>query len=350
MTVMVCPACGAEYVASVAVCADDGTLLVESEADEMEAEIAEDVARAEDREKADLDGEEVDDESTGDQVAYELGEWDNQSRVLLDQLLVGAGIHHVWEVGTLVIRTEDEDRTDELVEQVEVTTQPLLDPDKDQVVYDLDGWPDEKRSALADSLGEADIPFGFDENDDLVVHEEDEEKITPVLDQVDFNFSVDGDAIAEDDRDDAVEEADGLEVQDTLSDLFVASDRLLHGARDKDGVLGLVRGAEAVARYALPYGFAPGTWAEIVERSGALRALLEGEPADADGSAVAADDEGQDVDDEVVAEADADGEEGDDAESDDDDDVAIEALVQPTEDEVIAAAARELRELLRQYV
>ncbi|MEJ7584127.1 MAG: hypothetical protein WKF43_08560 [Acidimicrobiales bacterium] len=189
MSVKVCPECGSEYVSAVAECADCAVELVVSDTDEMEAEIAEEAAKAADIERAELDGEETDGQPTGDQIAYEFAEWDNASRVLLDQLLTGQEIMHVWEATSLVVRAADEAAVDELVEQVEVTNQPTLDPDREQVVYDLSGWPDEKRSALTTSLTEAEIPLGFDENDDLVVHEDDEERVEALLDQVDFNFS-----------------------------------------------------------------------------------------------------------------------------------------------------------------
>src|SRR3954447_25217758 len=150
MPVKVCPECGAEYLMSVSVCADDGTELVVSETDEMEAETDEEVALADEREEAGLVGDDIGKQAEGEQIAYEFEEWDNQSRVLLDQLLEGESIIHVWEGATLVVRAADEERVDELVEQVEVSNQPTLDSDKEQVVFELEEWPDEKRSALTE--------------------------------------------------------------------------------------------------------------------------------------------------------------------------------------------------------
>jgi hypothetical protein len=285
MPVKVCPECGAEYLLSVAVCADDGSELVMSETDEMEAEVAEEAALAEEREEAGLVGDDVGKSPDGEQLAYEFEEWDNQSRVLLDQLLEGESIMHVWEGATLVVRAQDETRVDELIEQVEVTNQPTLDPDKEQIVFELEGWPEEKRAALSTSLEEASISYGHDENDDLVVLEEDEERVEAVLDQVDFNFSLDAEDVADDDEEEGEDDGDdGLAAQDAMSELFVAADRLMHDPDDSAGVLRLTDAATTVEAMALPYGFAPGVWSEIIEHSAALRALLEA--ADSDDDAV----------------------------------------------------------------
>lgn len=286
MAVKVCPECDAEYVASVATCADCGAELVVSEPDEMEATVAEEAAEAEDRDAADLDGEEVDDEPGGDQIVYEFDEWDNAARVMLDQLLTGQGILHVWEATNLVVRVDDEEAVDVLVEQVETSTQPTLDPDKEQVAYELEDWPDEKRTALAESLTEAGVAFGFDEEDDLVVHADDEERAEAVLDQVDFNFSLDAGevaAAAEKDTEGPDDEGDdGLAASEVMSELFLAADRLMHDADDSDAVLSLDEAARTVADLAIPYGFAPGVWDDIVTRSAALRDQLEGSDADDD--------------------------------------------------------------------
>jgi hypothetical protein len=133
------------------------------------------------------------------------------------------------------------------------------------------------------SLDEAGIAFGFDENDDLVVLEEDEERVETVLDQVDYNFSLDAEDVADDDED-AADEDDGLAAQDAMSELFVAADRLMHDPDDSAGVLRLTDAATTIEAIGLPYGFAPGVWADIVERAAGLRGLLE--EADSDDEAV----------------------------------------------------------------
>lgn len=277
MTVKVCPECEAEYVATVQECADCGATLVET------------------------DGPEV------AQLGYEFEEWDGNGRVLLDQLLTGQGIVHVWEGTTLVVRAADEEAVDTLVEQVEAAELPELDPDRAQVVYELDGWPDEQRAALVEALVDAALPHAFDEDDDLVVHEDDEERVEPILDRIDTTSALpsvpgddpddlDGDEV---DLDEAVDELDGvvdedeageapaddddgLAAQDAMSELFVAADRLMHDPDDHEGVLSLGDAARMVESIGLPYGFSPAVWKDITARAVALRELLEAVETDDD--------------------------------------------------------------------
>ena len=65
------------------------------------------------------------------------------SGMLLDQLLAGESIMHVREGAVPSSRAVDESRVDELVEKR--SNQPTLDPDKEQIVFELEDWPDEKR-------------------------------------------------------------------------------------------------------------------------------------------------------------------------------------------------------------
>ena len=81
-----------------------------SEPDEMEAEIDGGGGRwPTTARRPELVGDDVGEQPEGEQIAYEFEEWDNQSRVLLDQLLEGESIMHVWEGATLVVRAVDEE-------------------------------------------------------------------------------------------------------------------------------------------------------------------------------------------------------------------------------------------------
>ena len=250
-----CPSCGAEYLDTVQECVDCAVPLVDERP---------------------LSPEEVG-EPEDEQLVYELDEYDKEGRMMVDRLLTGEAIAHAGEGATLVVRAADEAAVDHILEQVEVVTG--LDPDAEQVVYELGDWPEEQRAQLVDALVADAIAFEWDENGDLAVLEADEDRVEAMLDAIEYPDALP--AAAEDGDDDAGEGGDdGLLAQDTLSELFVAADRLMHDAEDAEGVIALVDHAEIATGLPLPFGFAPAVWADIIEQATALRARLEGAEAD----------------------------------------------------------------------
>ena len=261
MATKFCMQCAGEFIDTVEVCPDCDLELV----DERPAGALE----------RDGDG----------QVQYELHEWAVESRVMLEQLLEAAAIRHAWSGTDLIVDVAVESRVDTLIEQVEVTTLPTLDPDLPKLAYDVDDWSDEQQTLLMHALDEVAIAYEFDIDGALVVLEENEERVEAILDKIEFpdalpvdDGSEDG---GEDDEDDAAGAAvDGVEAADVMSDLFVAADRLRKNARDAEGVLTLVDRADVAGRLRLPYGFSRAAWGDIVVQATTVKDLLEGEDAD----------------------------------------------------------------------
>jgi hypothetical protein len=213
-----------------------------------------------------------------DQLAYENGEWDQSDRELLSQLLRAEDVPYAWEATTLVVDATDEEIVDRLIEQVEASSQPVLDPDAPKVVYELGGWDEARRADLAEALSAAGVAHGWDEEDDLVVLEEDEETVDPIVERLDDD--ADGDGAASSAADDGAD--DGLAAQDAMSELFVAADRLMHDPDDHEAVLRLVDATRLTESLALPYGFTAADWDPLVGAARELRDLLEAEDADED--------------------------------------------------------------------
>jgi len=222
----------------------------------------------EDDEDADGDGED------DDEIVYELDDWSGESRLLADGLLENAGIARVWQGGTLVVRAEDEDAVDEIVDNVDAMATPALDPDAAKIAYEVADWTDAQRTGLAHRLGDAGIPYEWDEQGDLLVLEEDEARVEELFDSIESPDELDAGLEEEDDG--------GLAAQEVLSDLFVSSDRLMHDARDADGVLTFVDAAARARTLSLPFGFERGIWDEIVARAGALAGDFENDVEDDD--------------------------------------------------------------------
>jgi hypothetical protein len=256
-----CPKCGSEYLSSVEQCIDCEVDLV-------------DAAPGEDGTDDDQTGGVASGggrgSPVGDQVNYELHEWSGESRMLLEQLLAGAGIPRAWEGSTVVVDQRDEGRVDELIEHVEGSADSALDPDAERVVYEVGGWTADQLTILTDALVEAGIVYEFDVEGDVAVLADDESKVEEMLDGLDFGLPESAEAEGED-----VDPDDGIETAEILSDLFVACDRLQKDATDHEGVLGGVAAADRIEPRPLPFGFTPSLWKDIVGHAVALRSEIE---------------------------------------------------------------------------
>jgi hypothetical protein len=263
---MWCFQCGAAYEPDVAVCVECGVGLVPDEP--LAPELVGDADE--------------------DQVAYELHAWSYESRRMLDQLLTGREIAHAWQGASMIVRADDEDAVDALVDEVEVATLPTLDPEQEHTVYEMAGWTAEQQTELSNRLGMSGVPHEFDVNGDLVVNAGDESAVDSMLDDIEANVEPLGerggsadDADGDGDASERVD-LDGLDVNDLLSTLFGAADRLRRNARDPQGVLGFLDHAPTLERLRTPFGFDRPAWDTVLEATRALHDLLEADDSDDD--------------------------------------------------------------------
>ena len=250
-----CLLCGAEYVAGVLECADCLVPL----SDRQPLRIDE------------LGGDE------DEQIAYEFDELEAHARLAIDELFWSSGIAHAWDGTSLIVRPDDEEEADRLIDEAD--REAFLDSDAEQVSYELADWDDARRAQLTDALTAASIEHAWDEHGELVILEDDEDRVDAIVDAIEFP-----EAIEVDDEDELAAEdalaADGLDPQDVLSELFISSDRLMHDPLDHEGVLSLVDAARMAETLPLPYGFAPAVWNDLVAQAHDLRVALEKEDVD----------------------------------------------------------------------
>ena len=265
-----CVLCGGEYVAGVLECAeclvplvDDQPLAAEAVGDEDEA-----------------------------QLAYDLDELAASDRFDLDRRLAEAGIAHAWDAESLIVREVDEKEVDALVD--EVADAAGLGDDQGVVGYELGDWPESKRDELTSVLEAAEIAFEWeDETSDLVVNVDDADRVEAIIDSLEYpdQLPVDADDVVGAGAGSGSGEGaeprragggadDGLAAQEAMSELFVASDRLMHDPEDHEGVLAAVDAARWAEALALPFGFTPAVWNDLVGQAKALRHALEGDADD----------------------------------------------------------------------
>ena len=246
-----CPSCGSEYIATVTMCVDC-LVPLRDEAPGASAPGERPPAPAGPPRE-------------GEQTAYDLAEWDPDNRVLLARLLDSEGIAHAWEATDLVIRQEDEQRVEAIMDDIDIE-----DEEGEQVVYELSDWAPELRATLVERLETARVAYAWDENGDLVVDEMDEDVVEQLLDELEFPDSLEADE----------EAPPETTAQDVMSELFVAADRLKNDPADHEGVIGAFDGAQAAAALPTPYGFEESAWQAVVTKAAALRDGLEGDVDD----------------------------------------------------------------------
>ena len=111
----------------------------------------------------------------------------------------------------------------------------------------------------------------------------DEERVDAMIDAIESPESpeeIKADEEEEVEAEEALEASEGLDPQDVLSELFVASDRLMHDPLDHEGVLSLVDAARLAETLPLPYGFAPAVWNDLIIQVKQLQSSLEGDVDD----------------------------------------------------------------------
>ena len=253
----------------------------------------------------DAAGGDADDGEVGEWLAYELHEWSLESRVMLQQLLVVDKVVHSWQGTTLMVHESLEETVDSLVDEVEETerakeaTSRPIGPEDSLTAFELAEWPEALRAELVELLVQARVPHVLDtegvaaegeaagggaavgeaaadgtaggEVCDLLVREADEERVELLID----------DLLAREEEA-QFEELDGLEVNELLSALFVACDRLRRDPGDLDGMRGVVVNARRIAGVRTPFGFSASSWRNLRHAVGELLDSVEGEETDSE--------------------------------------------------------------------
>lgn len=211
------------------------------------------------------------DDAESEWLAYELHEWASETRSMLAQLLIADSVAHSWQGTTLLAHESVEETVDALIEEVEAAENPELDPEKPKVAFEMAEWSGELQAALAERLGGAAVPHLFDEDGDLVVHEDDEEQVELVIEDLLARAAEEG-----------MEELEGLEINGLLSQMFEAADRLRRDVHDGGAVLDAVEHGRRLAMVATPFGFAAPSWASLRDRCAELADMLEADDTEDD--------------------------------------------------------------------
>jgi hypothetical protein len=198
-------------------------------------------------------------------VGIDLTTWGETGRAALDERLHLLQAPHAWNDVILVIDEADMAWIGRIIEQVEDERTIALDPEADQIAYDLAGWDDENRSLLVHGLQDQAIAFGID-GEELVVQEADETRVDALVDTI---LEPDGDAPTGDEA-----------RAELMGELFVIADRLVHNPVDADARRELTEAAAEAQASAPPYGVEKAWWKGIGEQGAAVAVMFLGPTPD----------------------------------------------------------------------
>lgn len=133
------------------------------------------------------------------------------------------------------------------------------------LVYEMEGWEPEERSALDRLLDAEGVPHRW-EGDELVVPEGSEAQVDDLMDEIEYPDALEP---AEQDDDDEA-------VYSVISDLFVAADRVsAEQFVDVDLAGDLAMASAAASSTPAPFGIEAAAWAQVQQMSEAIVAEIE---------------------------------------------------------------------------
>ena len=249
----------------------DSSAEVSADDDIVDDDIVDDDIVDDDTVDDDIVDDDIVDDASGEWLAYELHTWASQTRTMLAQLLLADKVVHSWQGTTLLAHESLEEQVDALLEEAQAAENLELESDKSQVGFEMEGWSGELQALLAERLGVAGVPHGFDAEGDLVCHEEDEDRVELVIEDLLAHSA-----------DDGLEVLEGLQANELLSAMFEAVNKLRRDVHDGSAVRRAVEHGHRLAGVATPFGFSGPAFALIRERCGEFADLLQSETASAE--------------------------------------------------------------------
>ena len=220
-------------------------------------------------------------------VHYDLAEWNVDQRAAVAEVFAEAELPHAWVGDEVIVPAELEEVADQLLDRLEQefdidggtvgagSAATALDSAADDEIteYELDDWTDGERSRLTELLVGSGIPFRW-EGALLVTLTEFEDTVDDLLDAVEA-----GDVTIVDSPGSGrptVSAGTSNLSGDTLTNMFLAAERLQRDPLDADGLALLVGVLDDVEDGGAPFGVPMPAWRQAVELADQLAEALAG--------------------------------------------------------------------------
>ena len=227
-------------------------------------------------------------------VHYDLSEWTIDQRAAVAEMFAEAEVPHAWVGNEVVVPVELEDAADELLDHLEQalgigsdehgvntsvrgSSRELDTASNDEITeYELDDWSMGERSRLTELLVAAGIPYRW-EDALLVTLTDMEDMVDELLDAVEA-----GDVTIVDSPQHPgsgrgiISAADSSVSGETLTQMFLAAERLQRDALDAEGLRILVGVLDDIEGGGAPFGVPLPVWRQASEMADQLAEALAG--------------------------------------------------------------------------
>ena len=219
-------------------------------------------------------------------VHYDLAEWNVDQRAAVAEVFAEAELPHAWVGDEVIVPAELEEVADQLLDRLEQEfdiegggsgggATAMLDSASDDEIteYELDEWSDAERSRLSGLLASSGIPFRW-EGALLVTLTDFEDTVDELLDAVEAGDVTIVDATGTGRG--TVSAADSSVSGETLTQMFLAAERLQRDPLDADGLALLVRVIDDIEDGGTPFGVPLPAWRQAAELADQLADALAG--------------------------------------------------------------------------
>jgi hypothetical protein len=206
-----------------------------------------------------------------EQLSYEFNAWAVDARARLDAELWNAGLQHAWMAGSLIIREDDEEAVDALVEMVDQELRPTFEPGATLVEYALDDYPDDARERLLHLIDLSGVAHQIEAEHLLLVQERDEAEVDDLFERL---------VVEEPARLDFGPGIPGVDPLEVVHDVFVSADKLRRNASDAKAKSGFVTARAQAYEIKLPWGYDGHFWRSVLDRCDALQESIETDDRD----------------------------------------------------------------------
>lgn len=200
-------------------------------------------------------------ETSAGNVSFDCTPWAGESRRILKSLLNGREIPHAWEGTVVVVPAALAVGVRDLTEEVAALADRALDPQEEQIAFEVSDWSGEAQNSIVAALDAAGISHEWDGDGDLVVAESSESVVEKILV-----------GIGEPDGGD---EMDGLALNELLGDLFDAAGRLVKHPDDFKRRGEAADAIDQLGGVGTPFGYTDDHWNRILSAAAILAVAID---------------------------------------------------------------------------